>query len=295
MPSLHILESHTAKILGKPLRLQEYGVGIFKTIATKSALKKSIKKNLVLVNGEIATTATFIYGTEIITLLEDKNTKKHKKIVLSLEVVFEDNYLAIINKPPGILVSGNSFKTIVNALEQNITKSNLPDAVAPKPVHRLDYPTTGLLVIGKTSASIIALNKLFENKEITKTYIAVTIGKMKDSGSITEPIDGKKATSKYQIIKTVISNRFQYLNWVELTPETGRKHQLRKHFLSIGNPILGDPTYFLKNLKLKGKGLYLHAYSLEFMHPFTNKKITFIKNPPFKFNSIFEGNKKSIV
>lgn len=290
MQSLPILESHTAKILDKPLRLQEYGVGIFKTIVTKSALKKAIKKKCVLVNGEIATTATFIYGTEKITLLEDKNTKKHKKIVLSLEVVYEDNYLAIINKPPGILVSGNSFKTIVNALEQNITKSNLPDAVAPKPVHRLDYPTTGLLIIGKTSTSIIALNKLFENKEIIKTYIAVTIGKMQDFGAISELIDGKKAISKYQVIKRVSSNRFASLNWVELTPETGRKHQLRKHLLTIGNPILGDQTYFLKDLKLNGKGLYLHAYSLVFTHPFTNEKLTFVKEPSKKFASIFEKN-----
>ena len=289
MSSLNILESHTVKILKESLRLQEYGVGIFKTIATKSALKKSLKKELILVNGKIATTATFINGGEIITLLKDiKATTHHKKINLFLEVVYEDEYLAVINKPPGILVSGNSFKTIANALEQNITASNLLDAVKPKPVHRLDYPTTGLLLIGKTSSGIIALNKLFENKKITKSYIAITIGEMQGSGEITEPIDGKKATSKYNVIKRVNSKRFEFLNWVELTPETGRKHQLRKHLFSISNPILGDQTYFLKGLKLQGKGLYLHAYSLEFIHPFTREKIVIRKDPPIKFHNIFE-------
>ncbi len=287
MSCLHILESHIAITLEKPIRLQEYGVGIFKTISTKSALKKSLKKGLILVNDNIASTATFIYGTETIHLLEDDKAKNHKKINLKLKVIYEDDYLAIINKPPGILVSGNTFKTIANALEQNIFKSSLPDAVTPKPVHRLDYPTTGLLLIGKTSSSIIALNKLFENNKITKKYVAITIGKMNHSGTITIPINTKKATSKYNVLKSVISTRFTFLNWVELYPQTGRKHQLRRHLFSINNPILGDQTYFLKSLLLKGKGLYLHASSLEFIHPFTSKKVIFEKEPPEKFNRIF--------
>ena len=119
MSSLHILESHTTNILAKPVRLQEYGVGIFKTITTKSALKKAIKKGLILVNEKVATTGTFINGNEAITLVEHLNATPHKKIILSLEVIYEDDYLAVINKPPGILVSGNSFKTIANALVQN--------------------------------------------------------------------------------------------------------------------------------------------------------------------------------
>ncbi|WP_291865028.1 RluA family pseudouridine synthase [Maribacter sp.] len=288
MSTLNILESHTAKVLLKPVRLQEYGVGIFNTISTKSALKKSLKKGLILVNGNVASTANFICGREVIVLLEDKKTTPHKKITLSLEVIYEDAYFAIINKPAGILVSGNSFKTITNALEQNISPSTLPDAVNPKPAHRLDYPTTGLLVVGKTSSSIIALNKLFENKQINKTYIAITIGTMKPFGTISTPIDGKIATSKYKVIKTTPSKRFAFLNWVQLSPATGRKHQLRKHLYGIGNPILGDPTYALKDLELKGKGLYLHAYSLEFTHPFTKEKVLLVKDPPNKFNRIFE-------
>lgn len=289
MSTPNILESHTAKILAKPMRLQEYGVGIFKTITTKSALKKVLRKGLLLINEKTASTATFICGGETIALLEDENATQHKKVILSLEVIYEDDYLAVINKPPGILVSGNSFKTIANALAQNITKSSLDDAVSPKPVHRLDYPTTGLLLIGKTSSSIVALNKLFENKEITKTYIAITIGKMDSFGAITTPLKDKKATSNYKVIKTTTSKRFSYLNWVNLFPETGRKHQLRKHLFGIGNPILGDQTYGLENLVLKGKGLYLHAYSLKFTHPFTSEEMMFAKEPPQKFNRIFES------
>jgi 23S rRNA pseudouridine1911/1915/1917 synthase len=185
------------------------------------------------------------------------------------------------------LVSGNSFKTIANALTQNIQQSNLPDATRPQPVHRLDYPTTGILLAGKTNSSIRALNKLFEDKEIKKTYYATTIGEMNDQGTITSEIDGKTSQSGYKLCESVLSKRFVKLNLVELTPQTGRRHQLRKHLSSIGNPILGDKEYGIERLILNGKGLYLHAYSLRFIHPFTNKEV-FIKDElPQRFKKIF--------
>ncbi|MGJ8659551.1 MAG: RluA family pseudouridine synthase [Cellulophaga fucicola] len=192
-----------------------------------------------------------------------------------------------MNKPAGILVSGNSFKTIDNALEQNITKSNLPDATKPRPVHRLDYPTTGLLLVGKTSASILALNKLFQNKEITKTYFAITIGSMPKEGEINTNVDNKKAASIYRVLESVPSKKYEYLNLVKLFPKTGRKHQLRNHLASIGNPILGDAEYGIEGKIVKGKGLYLHAYSLTFIHPFTNEKMNVIKDLPAKYGKIF--------
>jgi 23S rRNA pseudouridine1911/1915/1917 synthase len=175
---MQLTETHIAIALEKPIRLQEYAVGIFKTIPTKSGIKKAIKKQLVFVNGNLASTALFINGGEIIELFSLENENEFKRLDLDLEVLFEDDYLAVIYKPAGILVSGNSFSTIDNALAQNLKKSNQIDAVRPRPVHRLDYPTSGLLLIGKTTSSIIALNKLFENKEIQKTYHAITIGKM---------------------------------------------------------------------------------------------------------------------
>lgn len=185
------------------------------------------------------------------------------------------------------MVSGNSFKTVANALPQNIEPSNLADATSPQPVHRLDFATTGVLLVGKTSSSIRALNKMFENKEVKKTYYAVTIGEMKERGEITSEVDGKDSQSNYTICECVPSPRFGKLNLVKLYPETGRRHQLRKHLSSIGNPILGDKIYGIENLILNGKGLYLHAYSLKFIHPFTNAEI-FIKDKiPKRFMKIF--------
>ena len=210
-----------------------------------------------------------------------------RKLIFPLKVLFEDDYLSVIHKPAGILVSGNSFKTIANALVQNIKGSNLPDATIPQPVHRLDFATTGILLVGKTSSSIRALNEMFENREVKKTYYAITIGEMSNRGTITSEIDGKESQSNYRLCESVPSERFGKLNLVKLEPETGRRHQLRKHLSSIGNPVLGDKEYGIENLILNGKGLYLHAYSLKFMHPFTNEEVYLEDKFPERFKKIF--------
>lgn len=285
------IETHTATSQSEPIRLQEYGVGIFPTLPSKSALKKALKKQLILVDGHIASTATYIHGNEMITLHQPPKTSLSKKLILKLEVVYEDDHLAIINKPPGILVSGNTFKTVDNALTHNLKPSRQSDAVRPRPIHRLDYPTTGLLIIGKTSSSILALNRLFENKNIEKKYFAVSIGKMAKEGKITFSVDEKEAISNFEVVNTVNSERFKYLNLVQLSPKTGRRHQLRKHLFELGNPILGDATYYKEGLLLKGKGLYLHASYLKFMHPNRNEIVRFEQELPLRFQKIFKKSR----
>ena len=282
-------ENHIAIVQLQPIRLQEYGVGIFPTLPTKSAIKKALKKQLIFVNGQLATTATLIHGNETITFHHSEKTNLSKRLILKLEVVYEDDHLAIINKPAGILVSGNTFKTVDNALSQNLRLSTQPDATQPRPVHRLDYATTGLLLIGKTSSSILALNKLFQNKQVNKEYFAVTIGKMETKGILNFPVDEKEAVSNFEVIEKVSSERFEYLNLVRLFPKTGRRHQLRKHLLELGNPILGDASYNKEGLILKGKGLYLHAFALKFNHPITHKEVHINKDLPSKFKKLFKS------
>ena len=286
-----INETHTVPPLNSPIRMQEYGVGIFISAFTKSALKKALKKKYITVNEVIATTATFIKGGEEICLSIPKEIIPKNKLIFPLKVIFEDEYLAAIHKPAGILVSGNGFKTIANALEQNIKFSRLPDAVKPQPVHRLDYPTTGILLVGKTSSSIRALNKMFEDKEIKKTYHAIVIGQINHEGIIDTPIDNKKATSTYTKLNSVSSERFGQLHLMKLNPTTGRRHQLRKHLADHGNPILGDQKYGIQDLILYGKGMYLHAYSLEFIHPFTQTKMHLKDESLQRFEKIFNSIK----
>ena len=284
-----LLEPHIAKKVENPIRFQEYAVGIFKKIPTKSGIKKAIKKELIFIDGKLATTSKYIYGGEKIELFESENSSTFERLKLELEVLFEDSFLAIIYKPSGILVSGNKFVTIANGLAQNLKKSNQPDAVKPQPIHRLDYPTSGVLLIGKTSSTIQKLSELFVTKEIQKTYFAITIGKMKTNGIINTNVDNKKAHTEYEVLQKVISKRFEFLNLVKLSPKTGRKHQLRIHLLSIGNPILGDKEHFLENKLLKGKGLYLHASTLKFVHPFTKEMISITKELPKKITKIFSS------
>ncbi|WP_375237856.1 RluA family pseudouridine synthase [Aurantibacter sp.] len=255
---------------------------------SKSALKKALKKGFISVNGVIGTSATYIYGGETLTYSAPEIIPQKKQFKQKLDVLFQDDYLAIIKKPAGLLVSGNAFKTVTNALIQNLKKSSLPNATKPQPAHRLDYATTGLLLIGKTTLSITALNNLFKDKIIQKRYYAITIGKMQKSGTINTTIEGKDAISSYNVLSSVPSKRFEILNLVNLNPKSGKKHQLRKHLHSIGNPILGDKDYFLNNLILNGKGMYLHAYALEFKHPFTKEIISIKDQLPKRFRKIFD-------
>lgn len=110
---------------------------------------------------------------------------------------------------------------------------------------------------------------------------------MKNQGKLTLKIDNKVSQSNYKVISVLSSKRFNTLNLVELKPITGRRHQLRKHLASIGNPILGDKDYGKEPYILKGKGLYLHAYTLKFIHPFTNEKMSFKDELPKRFIKIF--------
>ena len=284
---MKIIETHTAIQVEQPVRLQEYAVGIFNTIPTKSGIKKAIKKSLVFVDGTIATTGMYIKGDEKIELYQLDAESHFKRLDFHLDVLFEDDYLAVIYKPAGVLVSGNKFVTIANALTQNLQKSSQMYAVKPQPIHRLDYATSGLLLIGKTSASIPELSQLFETKNIQKTYHAICIGKMILSGVINNLIDNKESETIFEVIDTVLSKRFGFLNLVKLTPKTGRKHQLRIHVSEIGNQILGDKEYGNKELILKGNGLYLHASTLEFIHPITQERISITKELPKKFKKIF--------
>jgi 23S rRNA pseudouridine1911/1915/1917 synthase len=242
---------------------------------------------LIRVNGRVATTATLIQGGEHIEFSPAPIQLPERKFDLKLKVLFEDDYLAIIDKPAGVLVSGNSFMTITNALPQNLTSSTQADAVLPKPVHRLDFATTGILLVGKTADSIRRLTRLFENKEIHKCYYAVTMGSMNPVGIIDQDIEGKEATSHYEQVTSVNSPRFKQLNLVKLLPKTGRRHQLRIHLSGMGNPILGDRDYSPEHLILKGKGMYLHAYSLEFTHPFSGQKVLETAPLPTRFAKIF--------
>ncbi len=133
----------------------------------------------------------------------------------------------------------------------------------------------------------MALNKLFEYRAISKIYQAVVVGTIDDFGIITNDIDGKPSKTEYNKIATIPSVKYEFLNLLELIPHTGRRHQLRKHLAGIGNPIFGDTLYNKEGEFMKGKGLYLHAFRLEFDHPVTKENILINSPLPKKFNKLF--------
>ncbi len=284
---LALVETHIVPGIKDELRLSDYVPGIFITISSKKGMKKAINKGLVKINGARAFTADYIRGGETIELYQQSKINQ-PKIKLKLDILFEDEYLAVVNKPPGIEVSGNKKWILENALHSNIKPSFQKDALPnPQAIHRLDFPTSGVLLVGKTHSTVKTLNKLFEERKIVKTYHAITIGEMNKEGTITTNVDGKNASSEYTVLREVNSERFGSLNLTKLVPHTGRKHQLRRHMAELGNPILGDADYGKEGLILKGKGLYLHASSLEFIHPLTNEQLKINAPLPKKFLKIF--------
>ena len=282
------IESHQVPKLENRYRLSDYTPGKFNSVFTKKGIKKAIKKGFVTINGEIGYTADYINGGELLELYQPKIPKKRPSITITLQIIYEDDYLAIINKPAGILVSGNKKYTLENALPNSLTKSKQKDALLyPEPIHRLDYPTSGALLIGKTTQAVILLNKMFEQQQIKKKYRAITIGDQEENGIIEDPINEKPSKSEFKIITSIPSRKYSYLNLVELIPHTGRTHQLRIHMSTIENPILGDLKYGKEDLISMGNGLYLQASHLSFTHPFTNNEVETVIPLPKKFSKIF--------
>ncbi len=283
-----IQETHVVPTLSAPIRLSDYCRDVFTIIPSRKGMKKAIDKQLVLVNGEQASTATLIHGGETLALLKDEN-KPTVELHLNLKVVFEDEHLAIIHKPGGIEVSGNRKHTVVNALGQSLKPSSEPDALpSPVPAHRLDYPTSGLLLIGKTRSTLTELNQLFENKQIQKTYHALCMGNdMPKQGTIDSAVFEKSAHTDYSVIASKELDNYPPIHLVELYPSTGRKHQLRVHLKNIGFPIIGDQTYGSPKTDPKVKGLHLHATRLQFIHPKTQEPMDISQPLPKRFKRWF--------
>ncbi|MEJ2595366.1 MAG: RluA family pseudouridine synthase, partial [bacterium] len=183
----HIVPPHTP-----PVRLVDYLPGIFTLLPSRAGLKKAMKRGEVLVNGKPAAQREFVQPGQKISLLEPA-VPTARIFEFPLEIVYKDEWLAIINKPAGLPVSGNRYRTVQNALPFNLPESSKKDALKwPRPVHRLDVPTSGLLLIARTTRALMILGRQMEKREIKKRYRAIVAGKLSGSGKIDWPIQNRK-------------------------------------------------------------------------------------------------------
>jgi len=198
-----------------------------------------------------------------------------------LEVLYLDEYLIIVNKPPGLLsVPGRGIEKSDCLLSR--VKIEYPNADI---VHRLDMPTSGIIIFSLQTDIQKSLSKLFEKRSINKLYIAKVYGELEcSSGIINLPLitdwpnrpkqkvdfmNGKLSKTNYELISTDANSN----SLVKLLPITGRSHQLRVHMAALGNPILGDTLYGNDECCEASTRLLLHAENISFIHPVTNIEI----------------------
>lgn len=271
------------------VRLSDVPIELIDSIASKAAWKKAIKAKRVWLNDTEGVSGDWVKNGDKIVVKTAK-AEPSKPTHIKLEILFEDDYLAVINKPAGLPVSGNKHRTVANALAENISVSNQSDALpVAHSVHRLDYATSGCLIIAKTASVETQLMHQFTNHEISKTYAAVAIGNTQSTFDVNQPIDNKASFTRFITKQQVVSEKYDLLSFLSCHPTSGRRHQIRKHLLANQTPILGDKIYLLPNLEHAGKGLYLHAWKISFTHPAKQNNIAITCPLPRKFTRIFKS------
>jgi len=208
---------------------------------------------------------------------------------MNIPIVFEDDWLLVVNKPAGLLsvpTPKNESRTLTSILNQNAQDRGLKYRLYP--CHRLDRKTSGLVIYAKTKGIEAKMADAFRNRQVSKKYIAFAQGKLAyPQGSISFAIEGKSARTKYK----VIDEKSNY-SVVEVAPTTGRTNQIRIHFKSIQHPLVGEDRFvFRKDFALRFKRICLHAQELRFSHPVTQKSLCLRVDLPDDLQKFLEEHK----
>lgn len=295
-----------------PLRLDKYLADQEELDLSRTSIQQIIAGGFLVVNGRTVNKNFKLKGGEKIELtvspppLPDLTPED-----IPLDIVYEDQYLAIVNKPPGLVVHpapGNPRHTLVNALLYRFGRISADETdIRPGVIHRLDKNTSGLLIVARDDSTARKLRAQMAERKITKIYQAVICGHMPETeATIDLPIgrslkDRKKMTvthvaSREAITRYRVIERFRFVDLVEAHLVTGRTHQLRVHFAHLHRPILGDPDYggrmkWIKgidpSLRIPGRTLLkiidrqaLHAQTVRFDHPVTGTEVDVSAEPP---------------
>ncbi len=271
---------------------------------TRSAVKKLFQNGNVLINDKSAKPSQGLAeNDEVEVTLPDAVEYVAKPEDIPLDIIYEDDDLAIVNKPQGMTVhmgNGNIDGTLVNALLFRLDKlSGINGVIRPGIVHRIDKDTSGLLVVAKNDKAHLDLSKQIEEKTCKRTYLALLEGNLKDdSGTVTtyigrDPSDrvkmavvshdkGKLAITDY----TVVKRYNEGFTLCRFDLQTGRTHQIRVHAKYLLHPVVGDPVYGIKKQKFNLNGQLLHAWRLRLVHPTTGEELTFEAPLPEYFTAV---------
>lgn len=279
------------------------------TGASRSNIKTVVESDGVFVNGILRKKSGFELkeGDEVeFTLPEPKTLDVEPNSEIKLNIVYEDEHFAVINKPQGMVVHpASSYQkndTLVNALLADLDKlSSINGVIRPGIVHRLDKDTSGLIVVAKTDEAHKSLASQIERKTARRIYFGLCDGNFKeDNGTIDAPIarnkrdrkkmgidlDGRRAVTHYTVLE-----RFGKYTLVRFELETGRTHQIRVHSSHIHHPIVGDEVYGGSTALYKN-GQLLHARQLVLTHPISGERMTFEAELPDYFENVLEKLRK---
>ena len=279
------------------------------TGASRSNIKTVVESDGVFVNGVLRKKSGFELkeGDEVeFTLPEPKTLDVEPNTEIKLNIVYEDEHFAVINKPQGMVVhpasSYTKNDTLVNALLADLDKlSSINGVIRPGIVHRLDKDTSGLIVVAKTDEAHKSLASQIEKKTARRIYFGLCDGNFKeDNGTIDAPIarnkrdrkkmgidpDGRRAVTHYTVLE-----RFGKYTLVRFELETGRTHQIRVHASYIHHPIVGDEVYGGSTALYKN-GQLLHARQLVLTHPISGERMTFEAELPDYFENVLEKLRK---
>ena len=227
---------------------------------------------------------------------------------IDLDILFEDDFIIIINKPPGLVVhpgAGNYSGTLVNALLHHYPAilDVGEDKLRAGIVHRLDKNTSGIIVIAKTQSALDFLKKEFKQRRVRKKYFALVKGVIKDdTGNIILPIGRhprkrvimatKGENLRYAETGWTVKERYKDATLVEAFLKTGRTHQIRVHFYEIGYPLIGEQVYQFRRLRKKKTSVprqMLHSAFLAFRHPYSGRKMSFTAPLPDDFKIVLSS------
>lgn len=268
---------------------------------SRSKIKTMILDGKILVNDEEKNPNYLVHVGDVISISpDDEDFTSLVPEKMNLDIVYEDDYLAVINKPSGLVVHpavGNTHGTLANGLLDHFNTISKDKTIRPGIVHRLDKNTSGLMVVAKDDKTHELLSDMLKHKKVERVYIALVYGVLKhDRGTIDAPlgrdlnnrqkytvtdINSKNAVTHFRVLE-----RYSDATLLELKLDTGRTHQIRVHLNYIGYPIVNDPVYGKRKLIDPEYGQMLHSKSIKFIHPITNKEIYFEVEPDDKFKEI---------